>query len=63
MKIKIVADIELNPEIEPLDDRELRDFISSILTEERGLLLVHSNELRRTIGKLDVASAEVITYK
>ena len=54
-KIKLEIELEYDDEIMHGDDKEAIDwFKNTILSNETGLLLLHSNEIGDTVGKVSV---------
>ena len=57
-KVLMTVELEYDADVVHGDDEEGKAwFFEEILSEEKGLLLLHSNEIGYTVGKIRVLSA------
>lgn len=57
-KVLMTVELEYDADVVHGDDEEGKTwFFEDILSEEKGLLLLHSNEIGDTVGKIRVLSA------
>ena len=57
-KVLMTVELEYDADVVHGDDEEGKAwFFEEILSEEKGLLLLHSNEIGATVGKIRVLSA------